>query len=73
MSLKYTYKNKCNVYYIITVLQGSYLKVKKSTRADLKAKAIYWKQNSRYGICKWGTQRMPTDVLKHISSLRKIE
>lgn len=44
MSLKYTYKNKCNVYYVITVLQGSYLKVKKSTLANLKAKAIYWKK-----------------------------
>ena len=46
MSLKYTYKNKCNVYYVITVLQGSYLKVKKSTLANLKAKAIYWKKKN---------------------------
>ena len=44
MSLKYTYKNKCNVYYIITVLQGSCLKVKKSTLANVKAKAGYWKK-----------------------------
>ena len=63
MSLKYTYKNKCNIYYIITVLQGSYLKVKKSTLANLKAKQFIGK-NSRYDICKWGGKETQRTHLK---------